>query len=93
MRECGIDLKEISNQGIMFVVKNVEIDYKAPGRYADNLSISTEITKVKNVSLEFSQDIKKGEQLLVCAKTVLVCIDKEFRPCSIPQALSNSLSR
>ncbi|MDD5195813.1 MAG: YbgC/FadM family acyl-CoA thioesterase [Candidatus Omnitrophica bacterium] len=87
MLERGIDLKALGEKGIMFVVKNVSIDYKAPARYADTLTISSSITKIKNVSLEFTQEIKRAGKLLVSAQTVLVCINSDFTPCQIPPEL------
>ncbi|UCD16012.1 MAG: tol-pal system-associated acyl-CoA thioesterase [Candidatus Omnitrophota bacterium] len=91
LREKGIDLKELSSKGILFVVRKVDIDYKAPARYADTLDISTEITRIKNVSLEFFQQVKRDGQILVSAKTVLVCINSEFQPHPMPQDIIENL--
>ncbi len=93
LADRGIDLKTLSQNSTWFVVKNVEIDYKAPARYADKLEILSEITKIKNVSLEFLQQIKRGAQLLVSAKTVLVCVDGDFRPKAIPENISIALQK
>lgn len=93
MRERGLDLKILSEKGILFVVKKVDIEYKSPARYADMLEISTRIGKLRNVSLEFLQDIKKEGKVLVSATTVLVCIDKNFHPCAIGEELADSLAK
>jgi len=92
LHERGIDLKAYGDRGILFVVKNVIIDYTAPARYADNLSILTNITRIKNVSLEFSQEIMRANQLLVSAQTTLVCIDTSFKPRSIPEELQKTFA-
>ena len=76
MRAKGIDLKELTKQGIWFVVKGVDIQYRSPGRYADILDISSKITKTKNVSLEFT----------------LVCVTDQFRPTPIPQEILDKLA-
>ena len=89
----GLDLKYLSENSTWFVVKKVDIDYKAPARYADKLIISSKITDLKNVSLEFSQDIKRSGQLLVFAKTKLVCVDGNFRPKPIPEDIINILNK
>jgi len=91
--EKGIDLKFLSDNSTWFVVKKVEIDYKAPAHYANQLVISSEITKVKNVSLEFIQEIKRDQQLLVSAKTQLVCVDGDFKPKAIPDNISSLLEK
>lgn len=93
MRERGLDLKELAGGGLLFVVKKVEIEYKSPARYADILEISTKLGKVRNVSFEFLQEIKRGDKTLVTAVTTLVCIDKDFRPCAMCEELSKSLAK
>ncbi|MBU2102740.1 MAG: YbgC/FadM family acyl-CoA thioesterase [Candidatus Omnitrophota bacterium] len=87
MRERGIDLCALAKNGVLFAVKNVSIDYKAPARYADTLTIATRIVRQKNVSIEFVQEIRKDTQLLVSATTTLVCINQEFKPQAIPDSL------
>ncbi|MFH1317688.1 MAG: YbgC/FadM family acyl-CoA thioesterase [Candidatus Omnitrophota bacterium] len=89
----GIDLKKLSQIGVMFVVRRVEIDYKSPAKYADTLDIFTQITRKKNVSLEFFQEVKREDKVLVSAKTILVSVNKELRPASIPQDIIESLSK
>lgn len=95
LTELGVDLKTLSSQGTWFVVKRVEIDYKGPARYADTLEVVTEVTRIRNVSIEFQQRIlrnTRSEQsgnttALVEAKTTLVCIDASFRPAAIDDAI------
>ena len=95
LTQLGIDLKTLSSQGTWFVVKRVEIDYKGPARYADILEIVTEVTRIRNVSIEFRQCIlpkdksKQGGSAtaLIEAKTTLVCIDASFRPAAIDDSI------
>jgi len=91
MRDRGLDLKELAGNGLLFVVKKVEIEYKSPARYADLLEISTKLGKVRNVSFEFLQEVKREDRVLISAITTLVCIDKDFRPCSMREELANAL--
>lgn len=80
LRDKGLSLKELSSKGVWFVVKNVDITYKLPARYADVLDITSEITKQKNVTLEFYQEVKRGKEILATAKTILVCVNSDFKP-------------
>ncbi len=81
----GVLINKLSEQGILFAVRRVEVDYKAPAYYADTLAIYTEISKIKNASLEFAQNINRADRVLVKAKTQLVCINSEFKPQVIPE--------
>lgn len=80
LQDKGISVERLAEEGTLFVVKKVEIDYKTPARYGDDLIVTAEISKVKNVTLEFTQCVMRDKQMLVCAKTQLVCIDLSFRP-------------
>lgn len=91
LREKGIDIKLLSEEGGLFVVRCVNLDYKAPARYADTLEITSRITKIKNASLEFFQEVKRDGQLLVTAATVLVYIDANFAPKAMPEDIVKKL--
>jgi len=93
LREKGVDIGKLAEEGILFAVRRVEIDYKAPARYADTLTIAVSITKVKNATLEFTQTINRGDQILVKAKTQLVCITSNFKPQAIPQEVDQCLRK
>lgn len=82
--EKGIDIRELSKKGTLFAVKGVVVDYKAPASYGDSIIILTELSNIKNASMEFSQQVKGEDKILVLAKTQLVCIDNNFQPKVIP---------
>lgn len=83
----GIDLKELMEKGIYFVVSRVEIDYKSPARYQDLIRVKTEIEKKGFSTIHFLQRVLKDEKVLVEARTILVCVNSEFRPIRIPMDL------
>ena len=91
MRHKGLDIKELAQKGVLFVVRRVEIDYKSPARYGDELLVLTDAPLTRSVSLNFSQQIKRSEELLVSAKTQLVCVDLNFKPSVIPEYLTQQL--
>jgi len=91
LREKGVDIGKLAGGGILFAVRKAEIEYKAPARYADTLTITASIVKIKNATLEFTQSINRGDQILVKAKIQLVCINSNFTPQAIPQEVSQCL--
>ena len=93
MEQKGLSLKELAAQGILFVVGRQEIDYKFPAYYADTLTVDTEISEISRASIVFLHEIKnQNRRLIVQAKTLLVCIDKNFKPKSIPDAVRSRLA-
>ena len=87
----GIDLVERGNQGFFFVVRRTEVDYRAPARYADKLVIKSQLTRIKNASLEFVQSVGRDDMVLVEAKTTLVFVDKTFRPAAMGEDIIAAL--
>ena len=93
LRKKGVDISELAGKGILFAVRKVEINYKAPARYADTLTITALISKIKNATLEFTQNISRGDKILVEAKTQLVCINSNFTPQAISQEVNQCLRK
>lgn len=87
----GINLNELIIEKVLFCVADVNIKYKAPAKYADELTISTRIDKMGNVHIDFWHEIKRSEILISECKTRLVCIDSNFRPQAIPEEITKIL--
>jgi len=93
LRDKGVDISKLAGEGVLFAVRKVEIEYKAPARYADSIVVKAKISKIKNATLEFSQSINRGDQILVKANTQLVCINNKFMPQAIPEEVSQCLRK
>lgn len=88
LEQKGISVKELAKQDSLFVVARQEIDYRLPAFYGDILQIDTYISKVKRASIEFDYKIKnQNNQVVSEAKTILVFIDKNLKPKSIPEEI------
>lgn len=72
---------------IQFVVKHIEIDYRAPGLLDDHLIATCAIEAVGNSSLTFEQLVKRGETVLAALRVVCVTINAKGRPVRIPPQL------
>lgn len=83
--ERGVFVKKLWEQGIGFVVARQEIDYQSPAFYDDVLSTRTWLSRVSRASVIFEYEItNQNGKVIVNAKTVLVFVDKSFKPRSIP---------
>jgi len=80
----GCSLADLAHQGFLFVVAKTEVEYKAPARYQEIVTIGTRLAEVRNASLRFVQEVRRGETLLVRAKTFTVCISPRFKPVPLP---------
>ncbi len=86
-----INLKELSKKGILFVVANLEVNYKAPAYYQDIIRIYTHIEDIRRASLKFIQEIKKDNITILIAKTTWVCVGNNFKSRSIPEDIKKIL--
>jgi acyl-CoA thioester hydrolase len=93
LEEKGISIKELADRDILFVVARQEIDYKYPAFYGDTLSINTLLAEISGVKLIFECEISNQSKRIVSfAKTILVCIGKDFKPRAIPEEIRKKLS-
>ena len=81
--EQGVDLKELCNNGIYFVVHSIHINYLKPIRFHDKIEIVTEMKRFGKVSIEFLQTFRSQDdkEIIYCVADVkLACVDKNERP-------------
>ncbi len=83
-----------ADEGIIFVVKHVDIDYRSPGRFNDQLQVSAEIVAWGRTSITFRQQVLSDDKCLAEAQIVVVCLDvARFRPHPIPQSITEAFQR
>ena len=88
----GLIIKDMLKNGIGFVVARQEIDYKSPSFYGDTLEVKTRVTDASLTRVNFEYDIVKDSgQLVATAKTIIVFVDKTFKPKRIPEGILEKL--
>ena len=69
-----------------FVVRSMQIEFLKPARMDDILTITTVPHEVKGASMGLTQEVRRGDELLIAAK-VKVAFVSEGRARPIPKAL------
>ncbi|MDY0072122.1 MAG: tol-pal system-associated acyl-CoA thioesterase [Thauera sp.] len=89
LRQSGVEQQALMrDQGIAFVVRSVQADYLQPARLDDSLQVSTQVAKLRRVSVLFEQQIHRDDVLLFSARTLVACIDhRRQKPCVLPADL------
>lgn len=78
LREMGFSYRWMEENGILLPVTELHIQYKAPARYDDVISITTSLKKIPTFKIEFIYQIHNQEGvLLIDASTSLVFINSE----------------
>lgn len=59
MRETGVTYREMESLGLLLPVVDMNIKYRSPAHYDDQLAIFTKVTKLSPVRLEFNYEVRK----------------------------------
>lgn len=90
LAERGISIKELMDQGTIFVVSRAEIDYRSAGRYGDTLVLETSIAEKTGASLLFRHRVteRTSDRLLVEGTIRMVCTDLTAKPKRMPKEMA-----
>jgi len=89
LRALGFEQDKIrSEYQLLFAVHSMQLTYKRPARFNDALLIRSRLHKASGASMQFEQNIYRGEELLCEASVRIACLDAEsFRPKPIPNSI------
>jgi acyl-CoA thioester hydrolase len=88
LRAQGHTYADLERQGILFVVAKVEVRYKAPARYDEELSLTTRIARQTTVRIDHAYELRRGDTLLAEATTTIACVDRTGQLQQIPEFMS-----
>ncbi|MCF7987631.1 MAG: tol-pal system-associated acyl-CoA thioesterase [Methylovulum sp.] len=93
LRALGYEQDELLNkEGIIFVVRTVQVDYLLPARFNELLQVSAEMSDAKKASLTFSQTISRNDDMISTGIIRIACLDANtLRPKAIPKYLLEQL--
>ena len=87
IRQMGLDYKSMeSEEGVGIAVVEVNVRYKAPARYDEELIIRTRIVGVRGSVVKFSYTLHRADDRLLLAEgaTTHVVVDKTMRKAAMP---------
>lgn len=95
LRACGIDQQRVADEtGAIFIVRSTALDYRAPARLDDMLTITSRIGRIVRASVEFTQEAWRDGTLLVAGHIRIGCVDRAgIRPAAIPPDVLDALQR
>ena len=72
----------------VFAVRALAVEYLAPGRLDDALTVGTRLRAARPASLRFAQELHRGGACLARAEVTLACLDAASgRPAALPAAI------
>ena len=95
IRSLGYELDHLAEeQDLLFVVRAMQIDFKKPARFNDELWVTADFVGIRPASIVFGQTVGRGEAEILCSAEVKVAAvsAQSFRPKAVPEFLLNELS-
>ena len=80
-------------EGVVFVVRRVEVDYLKPARFNDRLVVSSRLAVLNRASLVMSQQILREDETLLTAVVKVACVEQvQFRPAKMPPIVTQAFA-
>jgi tol-pal system-associated acyl-CoA thioesterase len=93
MRALGYGKDYIFTHELMFVVSDVEVNYRAPARLDDELVATAQIERLRGAALVFRQSVRRGAQVLAEGVITVACVDRDgVRPRRLPRDMAERLA-
>jgi len=94
LRHLGFEQDQLREQeGLLFVVRSVQVDYLKPARFNEQIDVSAKIIERKKTSLIFEQAIMRQQDLLCTGVVRIACLDAQsMKPKLIPNVILHQLT-
>jgi len=93
LRSLGFPHRKLGTEdGVGFAVRRCTIEYLAPARLEDTLTVDTTLTGVGAATLSARQEIRRDGELLADIDILVACIGRDGRPRRLPSALRAALA-
>ncbi|MBX2850167.1 MAG: acyl-CoA thioesterase [Phycisphaeraceae bacterium] len=87
LRAQGANYRDCEASGVFFAVARMNIRYKKPACYDDELELLVIGLPCAGVKVEHLYELRRGEELLMTAETTIVCVTAEGRAVPVPKGL------
>ena len=94
LRSLGFEQDKLKQQGIIFAVRSVSIEYLKPALFNDMLTVTAQVSELARASFTFQQKImRQTDQTLISSAIVrIACIDvNRFIPTPIPETIREAI--
>lgn len=90
----GVDelVRLLNEDGIGFVVYKAAMTFKQGAVFGDNIEIRTTVASESDYRLSFSQDVYRGDDLLVDGHVEMVCVDTSTKLVPVPTSVRERLT-
>jgi acyl-CoA thioester hydrolase len=91
LRAMGFSYAELEKQGVFFVVVKASVNYRAPARYDEELTLITKLQRQTHVRYDHAYELYRGQTLLADGVTTIACVGRDGSVMQIPEALRGAV--
>jgi len=93
LRSLGFPHRKLgAEQGVGFAVRRCAVEYRAPARLEDALTVDTRLTEIGAATLNLHQQVCRDGQVLADLEILVACIGRDGKPRRLPSALRAALA-
>jgi acyl-CoA thioester hydrolase len=93
LRSLGFGHRRLREEtGIGFAVRRCSVDYLAPARLEDALTVDTMLAAIGAATLSMRQRIRRGDTVLADLDLLVACVGGDGRPRRVPSALRSAIA-
>jgi len=93
LRLAGVHHTDLARQGVHFVVRRMECDFRASARIDDVVRVETWRKRASGAKLVLTQAVKLAENVLFEAEVTLAVVNAAGRPQRIPPQIMRAMSQ
>ena len=93
LRSFGFEQDQlIADEGVIFAVRSIEVDYRRPARFNDLLEVSATVHQRCGASITFHQEIRRNSEVLCSGKVKIASLEAgTMRPVPIPRQIVSAM--
>lgn len=92
LRSLGFGREFIFNRDLMFVVRDVALNYRAPARLDDEIVATASVARLRGAAMSLRQTVRRGAEVLVEGSVTVACVERaSMRPRRLPKEISGRL--
>ena len=92
-RQSGGSYRAMEDSGLYLVVVKINVRYKRPARYDDELILRTTLTRITPAKLQHEYHLFRGDELLTEGDSTLACVDAYGQVQRIPDYVLDGSSQ
>jgi acyl-CoA thioester hydrolase len=93
LRHFGFEQDQlIADEGVIFAVRSIEVDYRRPARFNELLEVSACVLQRGGASITFQQEIRRNGDVLCSGKVKIASLEAgTMRPVPIPRKIVSAM--